>query len=381
LSRQFKLYHPFGVIVSGYNLNYNTVTPSGLKCRKISHYKNKLTFTSYLYRIFTMPSKSKQIRYIFILYWFLLAYILAALIWWFIALNRQNILMTKYELEQLQPTDKNYQATYEEIRSLEKRKTTQYLGEGVTFFLLIIAGAVFVFRAVRRELRISQQQQNFMIAITHELKTPISVARLNLETMQKRKLDETQQKRLIQTTLEETNRLNALCNNMLLSSQIEAGGYRITNEETNFSELVSKCVQDFITRYPQQKIEADIASDIFINGDRLLLQMLVNNLIDNAIKYSAKELPVTVSLKEENEKIILKVKDRGKGIAAAEKDKIFNKFYRVGNSATKAAKGTGLGLYLVKKISTQHNANISVTDNDPSGAIFTVTLHSSIEKQ
>ena len=110
-----------------------------------------------------------------------------------------------------------------------------------------------------------------MIAITHELKTPISVAKLNLETMQKRKLDEQQQQRLIQTTLEETNRLNALCNNMLLSSQIEAGGYRITNEETNISELIGKCVQDFITRYPQQKIETDIAPDIFINGDRLLV--------------------------------------------------------------------------------------------------------------
>jgi two-component system sensor histidine kinase CiaH len=329
---------------------------------------------------FTMPSKSKKLRTVFILYWFLLAYILAALIWWFIALNRQNKLMTKYETEQLQPTDKNYQAAYNEIKALEKRKTAQYLGEGVTFFLLIVAGAVFVFRAVRRELRISQQQQNFMIAITHELKTPISVARLNLETMQKRKLEETQQQRLIHTTLEETNRLNALCNNMLLSSQIEAGGYRITNEETNFSELVGKCVQDFITRYPQQKIEPDIAPDIFINGDRMLLQMLANNLIDNAIKYGAKDLPVTVLLREENEKIIFQVKDLGKGIAAGEKDKIFNKFYRLGNAATKAAKGTGLGLYLTKKISKQHNANISVTDNNPSGAIFTVTLHSSFEK-
>jgi two-component system, OmpR family, sensor histidine kinase CiaH len=342
--------------------------------------KNQLGFTSYLCSIFIMPSKSKKLRSIFILFWILLAYILAALIWWFIALNRQNKLMTKYEMEQLQPTDKNYQAKYNEIKSLEKRKTAQYLGEGITFFLLIIAGAVFVFRAVRRELRISQEQQNFMIAITHELKTPISVARLNLETMQKRKLDETQQQRLIQTTLEETNRLNALCNNMLLSSQIEAGGYRITNEETNISELIGKCVQDFITRYPQQKIEPDIAPDIFINGDRLLLQMLANNLIDNAIKYGAKDLPVTVLLREENEKIIFQVKDHGKGIAAEEKDKIFNKFYRVGNSATRAAKGTGLGLYLTKKISKQHNANISVTDNNPSGAIFTVMLHSSTEK-
>jgi two-component system, OmpR family, sensor histidine kinase CiaH len=327
-----------------------------------------------------MPFKSKKLRSIYILFWFLLAYILAALIWWFIALTRQNQQMTKYEMEQLQPANKNYQVEFDKIRSLEKRKTAQYIGEGVTFFLLIIAGAVFVFRAVRRELRISEQQQNFMIAITHELKTPISVAKLNLETMQKRKLDEHQQKRLIQTTLEETNRLNALCNNMLLSSQIEAGGYRLTNEETNISELIGNCVQDFITRYPHQKIDAGIAPNIFINGDRLLLQMLANNLIDNAIKYGAKELPVTVLLSEVNDKISLQVKDRGKGIVAEERNKIFNKFYRVGNLATKAAKGTGLGLYLCRNIAKQHNANISVTDNNPSGAIFTVTLNSSIEK-
>jgi two-component system, OmpR family, sensor histidine kinase CiaH len=327
-----------------------------------------------------MPFKSKKLRSIFILFWFLLAYILAALVWWFIALNRQNKLMTKYEMEQVHTTDANYQARVYEIKDLEKRKTAQYIGEGVTFFLLIMAGAVFVFRAVRRELRISREQQNFMIAITHELKTPISVAKLNLETMQKRKLDETQQQRLIQTTLQETNRLNALCNNMLLSSQIEAGGYRITNEEINISELIAGCVQDFVRRYPQQKIEAAIAPDIFISGDRLLLQMLANNLIENAIKYGAKESPVSVLLSEENQNIFFCVKDEGKGIAAEEKSKIFSKFYRVGNAATKAAKGTGLGLYLCKKIATQHNANISVTDNTPSGAIFTVTLHSSQEK-
>jgi signal transduction histidine kinase len=326
-----------------------------------------------------MPPKQKKLRSIFIIFWFLLAYILAALVWWFIALNRQNKLMTKYEMEQLHTTDKNYQVRFDEIKTLEKRKTTQYLGEGLTFFMLIIAGAIFVFRAVRRELKISREQQNFMIAITHELKTPIAVAKLNLETMQKRKLDEPQQQRLIQTTLQETNRLNALCNNMLLSSQIEAGGYRLTNEETNFSELIENCVADFTRRYPQQKIETYILTDIFIRGDRLLLQILANNLIDNAIKYGSKEL-VVVLLSELNNNIFFCVKDQGKGIAAEEKSKIFSKFYRVGNTATKAAKGTGLGLYLCKKIAKQHNANISVTDNIPSGAIFTVTLHSSFEK-
>lgn len=327
-----------------------------------------------------MPFKSTKLRSVFILFWFLLAYILAALVWWFIALNRQNKLMTKYEMEQVQPSDPAYQKKYEAIKALEKRKTAQYTGEGVTFFLLIMAGAVFVFRAVRRELRISREQQHFMMAVTHELKTPIAVAKLNLETMQKRKLDEIQQQRLIQTTLEETNRLNALCNNMLLSSQIEAGGYRITNEETNFSELISNCVQDFVRRYPQQKLETSIATEIFVSGDRLLLQMLVNNLIENAIKYGAKESPVSVNLFGEADTIFFSVKDQGKGIAEEEKKKIFSKFYRVGNAATRAAKGTGLGLYLCKRIAAQHNANISVTDNTPSGAIFTVTLPAAQEK-
>ena len=219
-----------------------------------------------------------------------------------------------------------------------------------------------------------------MMALTHELKTPISVAKLNLETLQKRKLDEQQQKKLFQITLEETNRLDALCNNMLLSSQIEAGGYRITKEETNLSELVTKCVQGFMNRYPHNNIIFNITAGLFTDGDRLLLQMLTNNLIDNAIKYTSKESPVTIGLSEMNNRIIFQVKDEGKGIVAGEKEKIFTKFYRIGNSATKAAKGTGLGLYLSKKIAQQHNANISVTDNVPAGAIFTVTLYSSPEK-
>lgn len=327
-----------------------------------------------------MPDKIKKLRFIFIIYWFMLAYILAALIWWFIALNRQNRQMAQYQIEQLNQAGNNYPAELDKISNLEKRKTTQYAGEGITFFLLIITGAVFVYRVVRRELKISEQQQNFMIAITHELKTPISVARLNLETMLKRKLDEQQQQRFLQNTLEETNRLNALCNNMLLSSQIEAGGYHVTNEETNISELITTCVRDFINRYPLQEISTNITPEVFINGDRLLLQMMANNLIDNAIKYGTKDHPVTIILSASDNKINFSVKDEGKGIAAEERDKIFNKFYRIGNAATKAAKGTGLGLYLTKKIVKQHNGNIAVTENKPLGTIFTVTLHSLAEK-
>ncbi len=327
-----------------------------------------------------MPNKSKKLRFIFILYWFLLAYIVAALVWWFIALNEQNRQMTRYKILEQNVTDKDYASRISNITREQKRKTAQYAGEGSIFLLLILAGAVFVFRAVRKQLRISQEQQHFMMALTHELKTPIAVAKLNLETMQKRKLDETQQQRLVQITLQETNRLNALCNNMLLSSQIEAGGYRITNEETNFSELVQSCIQEFIIRFPGRNILSQIEDGLFINSDRLLLQMVANNLIDNAIKYSPKGSIITILAREENNKLILEVKDEGPGITAEEKQKIFTKFYRVGNAATKGAKGTGLGLYLTKKIVQQHHGSIWATDNKPNGSVFTVTLKSLPEK-
>lgn len=324
-----------------------------------------------------MPSKIKKLRFIFIIYWFLLAYIIAALIWWFIALKHQNEQMADYKTAVL---NLRSAGSYEEINAIKaaaKRKETQYIGEGITFLLLIATGAVFVFRAVRKQLRFNQEQQHFMMALAHELKTPIAVAKLNLETLQKRKLEEFQQQRLIQTTLQETNRLNSLCNNMLLSSQIEARNFKMSSEEINFSSLVNECVQDFITRYTNKKIITQINEEVFTNGDDLLLQMAVNNLIDNAIKYSPKDAVVTVEVTQQQNTILLQVKDEGPGIAAAEKQKIFIKFYRIGNAATKGAKGTGLGLYLTKRIVEQHNGNISVTDNIPTGCTFTITLQSS----
>ena len=321
-----------------------------------------------------MHSKTKKIRYIFLIYWFLLVYIIAALVWWFIALNQQNKQMTIFELQQLNKDQPGYTQIVNKIQEDEKSKTAQYIGEGFTFLLLIVAGAVFVYRAVKQQLHFSQEQQNFMMALTHELKTPIAVAKLNLETLQKRKLDEQQQQRLIHTTLQEANRLNSLCNNMLLSSQIEASNFRISTEEINFSQLVKECVQDFIVRFPQRHISSSVIEDIFLNGDTLLLQMAVNNLIDNAIKYSAKETAIQVLLKEEKNNITLQVQDEGKGIADEEKKKVFDKFYRTGNAATKGAKGTGLGLYLTKKIIQNHNGEITVTNNTPSGCIFTIAL-------
>ena len=317
-------------------------------------------------------NKSRRLRYIFLVYWILLAYILAALVWWFIALNKQNHQMATYKISELNISYAGYQTALEKITNIEKRKTAQYIGEGAVFFLLIITGAIYIYRVVKSQFKISRQQQNFMIAITHELKTPIAVTKLNLETLQKRKLEEAQHQKLLQNTLQEANRLNALCNNMLLYSQIEEGGYKVIKEQVDLSALVHECINEYQTRFPQRQYTAAIDPGLHIQGDLLLIQMAINNLIDNATKYTPKNLPIILALFMAGLNIIFQIKDEGKGIADLEKKKVFDKFYRIGNTATKEAKGTGLGLYLTKKIVQQHKANISVTDNTPVGSIFTI---------
>src|SRR5215471_19734823 len=184
--------------------------------------------------------RKQSFAFITVVYWFLLIYIIAALVWWFISLENQNKQMFAYKLQQLNRTDTSFQHNLAQINDERERKTSQYIGEGTTFLLLILVGAVFVYRVTRKQLMLSKQQQNFMMAVTHELKTPIAVIKLNLETMKKRRLDEEKQLRMIDTTLQETGRLNELTSNILVTSQLESGSYQPNREEINLSGLAEE---------------------------------------------------------------------------------------------------------------------------------------------
>lgn len=321
-----------------------------------------------------IASVKRKFAFITVVYWVLLLYMIAALVWWFVALNNQNADMADFRLADINKDDPQYISKVEKINEAKKRKTAQYIGEGSTFLALILLGAVFVYRATRKQIKLSTQQQNFMMAVTHELKTPIAIAQLNLETLQKRKLEEDKQQKLISNTLQEANRLNSLCNNILLAAQLDGGAYKSTKQEINFSDLVEGCIESFTNRFPHKNIQASVTESIYITGEQLLLQMLVNNLIENAIKYAPKTSAINIRLEQQQKKVILQVIDDGPGISNEEKKKIFEKFYRSGSENTRLAKGTGLGLYLCKKIANDHNGYITVTDNTPQGSIFVVTF-------
>lgn len=318
--------------------------------------------------------KNRRLAVATIVYWVLLVYIISGLVWWFIALQRQNHQMTNYKLQELKMDDPRYEAKLNAIQSEESLESARNIGEGSTFLLLILIGALFVYREVRRQIRLQLQQQNFMMAVTHELKTPIAVTKLNLETLQKHKLDESKQQKIIQSALQETSRLDTLANNILIASQLEGRGYNRIKEELDFSALVQQSFHDLRHRFPERKWQDLIAPDCIIQGDPLLLQLLVNNLTENALKYSPREGLITIVLKKENARIILSVKDEGPGIPDNEKKKIFSKFYRMGQEKTRSTQGTGLGLYLCKRIVADHKATMKVSDNSPIGSIFTVVF-------
>lgn len=325
--------------------------------------------------------RKKGLEIAFLIFWFLLAYTIAALIWWFVSLTSQSDAMAEYKEHQVMytiqksPESQDLQQALTQIRDEKERNRTKYIAEGITFMFVIFLGAFFVYRLVSRQLRMQQQQQNFMMAVTHELKTPIAAAMLNLETLQKHRLDEAMQQKLLQTTLQETQRLHALTTNILVSSQLEGGGYQRAVDELDLSQLTISCIDEFRQRFHDRRWEMHIEPDIAVEGDALLLEIMINNLLENACKYSPKTKLITIVLEKNGNDAVLQVKDEGAGIPEEERKKIFDKFYRIGNEEVRKTKGTGLGLHLCKKIAKDHDADINVTNNIPSGSIFTITFH------
>lgn len=318
-------------------------------------------------------------RYFTTVHLLLLAYIISALLFWGISLQKHSQRIFELETQALNVELNRsaypdlYLSRLAEIEKKRDLRAKQYWGEGSTFMAIILIGAAVVYSSFRRSVRLSRQQNNFMLSVTHELKSPIAAMKLNLQTLQRHQLDEDKKNLLISRCINEANRLNDMSTNMLFASQIEGRQYRSQKERLNISELLEHCVKDYATRYPNrfQQVEYD---DLYIHGDRALLQMAINNLLENANKYTPDAQPVQVKLNNHNNHSTLQVIDFGVGIPDAEKSKVFNKFYRVGNEETRKTKGTGLGLYLTKKIIKQHKGKIVVKDNEPQGAIFEITL-------
>jgi K+-sensing histidine kinase KdpD len=322
-----------------------------------------------------MKTRSRSIIILGVLF----AYILLQFLWWEVLLVKHTgqIIDLKQKISELTTTSEPQ--LIQEIQFLHQKKKMQVImvvGEGTIFLLLLMFGIYKIKQAQDKETALNNQQKNFFLSITHELKTPIAATKLQLQTLQKQKLPEQTQQELISNALAETERLNALIDNVLLASRLDAGEFIFRLEKQNISELVTK----ILNRYYKKEINTgelklDISETVFAEIDETVFPSIITNLIDNAIKYSPKQKEILVELVSDNNKTVLRVKDKGCGISDVDKEKIFNKFFRAGNEETRNSKGTGLGLYIVNYIVKNHNAEIAIKNNTPIGSIFEVIFN------
>lgn len=260
---------------------------------------------------------------------------------------------------------------------LQPQRMAMVMGEGSVFLFLLCVGAYFIHASIKKEDKLHEQQQNFLLSVTHELKSPLAAIKLSLETIKKRDLDKEQRTTLLRNSLKDIERLDDLVENMLLATKIESRTYSFPKEEFDFSELVNK-ITDRLQVHScgnQQLINTAIKPGIKVVGDQFALSSVVTNLVENAVKYSGPCAEIAVALCQNDGKPFLTVSDKGPGIPDNEKMHIFDKFYRVGDENVRKSKGTGLGLFIVKEVLQNHDADISVKDNVPQGAIFEVTFN------
>jgi signal transduction histidine kinase len=284
----------------------------------------------------------------FIIFYAIIIYAISELIWW------------GYMLVRLQP-----------------RRTGMILGEGSMFILIFVVGAISLHKSIKKERRLHSQKKNFLLSVTHELKSPLASIKLLLQTIQKRELEKQQINDFIGKALLDIERLDDMVENMLLASKIENQSYTFPKAQFNLSALVDSVVNRLQLNkcdLNEQLINAEIEPKIEITGDKFALTSVITNLIENAIKYSGPCEVVDVKLYSKEDKIFFEVADHGIGIADTEKDRIFDRFYRVGSEETRNTKGTGLGLYIVKEVLSRHDATIKVKDNDPVGSVFEVVF-------
>ena len=256
---------------------------------------------------------------------------------------------------------------------LSSRKIDMVVGEFSVFILVLIIGMNRIRKAINDEDNLNQQQKNFLLSVTHELKSPLASIKLYLQTILKRDLEKKQRDTFIKNSLGDIERLDNLVENMLMATKFENKSYSFPKEQFNFSELVGQVLNRIKENSHERfNFNGQIEPDISILGDRFALGSAINNIIENALNYSAEGSIISVNLSKSNEQLFLQVADQGIGIDDKEKKRIFNKFYRGGNEEIRRTRGTGLGLFIVKQVLDNHQALIQVKNNLPAGSIFEI---------
>ncbi len=251
---------------------------------------------------------------------------------------------------------------------------------GVIFFPVVIAGVILNTIFLVREVRRNEQQDSFLNAITHELKTPITSIRLYLETLQRRPIDEQQRQQFYQIMLDDTQRLMGTVEQVLRAARVTQKNAVLDRTQVEIGPLVQDAVELARARHhlsPQSlawELDGKAAEPLLALGDREALSTALSNMLDNAVKYSPADPKIRVEvLTPDLAHVRICVQDNGVGIPRGELKRIFKRFYRVVAAPSLQVKGSGLGLFIVRTIARRHGGR-AYAESEGAGKGATVTI-------
>lgn len=252
------------------------------------------------------------------------------------------------------------------------------LAASFALVILLLLSFTYILRTIFKQKQLSEIKSDFINNMTHELKTPIATVSAAVEAMQNFGVLDNKQKAnsYLSLSQNELGRLSDLVEKVLNMAREERQPVQMQKERIDFSELLHNAVDRFSVKQLDKQVDFNLNAEAHCKcmADRLHMVNLMNNLIENSIKYSGDAVQVNISCKTDNRHILVRVADNGIGISKKHLNKIFDQFYRVPTGNIHNVKGFGLGLHYVKNIVEKHDGKIEVESTPKKGTTFTLKI-------
>jgi len=262
------------------------------------------------------------------------------------------------------------------LQVITARTGKMFLAESTFLGLLMVGSVWLVLRAMRRETTLAQQQRNFLSAVTHELRSPIASAKLYIESLQLGRVEPAKTERYLRHAHEDLQRLAHIVEDMLVSRRLQDARVEVRPEPLDLRALIEPQVERLRERHGPRgaRIELLAGDAVTALADASAIDTIVDNLVSNGVKYGGEHAVVELAVRAEGERAVLEVRDHGKGLAGADRRRIFEAFVRGGDESVRTQQGVGLGLYIVRELVAAQAGRITADDAPGGGAVFKVTL-------
>ncbi len=317
------------------------------------------------------PSKVLQLGFVMLLFVCMLQ-----VGWWI----TDNLIFThevRDEIQMLRAADPSAGEELQDLLAASNGRANRYIWEGGFFLLVLLAGMAVLVRAIRHDAELRRRQQNFLAAVSHEFKSPLASMQLAAETLVLRS-GEDDTRRLGQRVLGDCERLLRMVDNLLDTTRLEEGRHTLAPESVDLADMIARELAVVSDRAARHGIEAtaDVDDTLRLNADRAAIETILRNLLDNALKacVAGDGSQITVDGRISGDRVTICVTDDGHGFPPEDAELMFEKFYRLGDEQTRTTPGTGLGLYIVRRLTTMTGGTITADSDGPGrGARFTVS--------